>query len=207
MLEWLWYGINIIVVLFILFLLFWRFIFLRNPPPSIPKGNVVVAPAEGIIVNIISLTRKNPLLKKGPAAFRTSVRGFEGGHLIQIMLNIHNIHYQRAPTGGTVSSIIYTKGKFMNAVKNLTLDALENERNEIVLEHKTIGEVKVIQLAGFVARRIECFVKKNQTVKTAEVLGRINMGSQVCLVLPKGVALQVKVGQKVFVGETIMGVY
>ena len=53
------------------------------------------------------------------------------------------------------------------------------------------------------ARRIECYVKKNQKIHKGQVLGRINLGSQVLLVLPK-MKILVKEGQQVVYGETLI---
>ena len=39
-----------------------------------------------------------------------------------------------------------------------------------------IGNVKVIQIAGLIARRIECFVKKNQVVKKGQRIAPAKIG-------------------------------
>ena len=81
--------------------------------------------------------------------------------------------------------------------------AIDNERNEIIIENE-LFKVKVVQIAGAVARRIECFVVKGQILKCGQRIGRINLGSQVSLVIPGGISLRVRHGQRVKAGETII---
>jgi len=81
----------------------------------------------------------------------------------------------------------------------------ENENNQILIK-TNIGSMKVIQIAGFIARRIVCFVKKSQNIKKGQKLGLIKLGSQVCLIMPdvKGMELKIKKGDKLKAGETIV---
>ena len=96
----------------------------------------------------------------------------------------------------------------MNAVVGAeNLLTLENERNEILMDTGTRGKIKIVQIAGYVARRITSFVKKNQNVDKGEELGFIGFGSQVALILPETVQVAVKVGDRVVDGETVMGRY
>ena len=65
------------------------------------------------------------------------------------------------------------------------------------------GKIKVVQIAGLVARRISCFVKKNQIVKKGDIVGFISFGSQVALLLPEKAKLEITEGTKVKDGERI----
>ena len=85
--------------------------------------------------------------------------------------------------------------------------SLENEKNEIIIKNPDIGKIKVIQIAGFVARRIESFVTEGQNIEKGHRIGRINLGSQVSLILPKNITLEVKEGQRVKAGSTIIAKY
>jgi len=64
----------------------------------------------------------------------------------------------------------------------------------------------VIQIAGFLARKIICSIKRNQKVNKGQRIGRIVLGSQITVILPKGVDLKVKVNDKVKAGESIIAV-
>jgi len=127
------------------------------------------------------------------------------GYIILIRLHLYNVHWQRAPITGKIEKVSYTRGKFMNAVKDVynMQCFFENERNEVLISGKIT--CKVIQIAGYLARRIECFVKVTDEIKQADVLGLINLGSQTALVVPK-IKLLVKEGDIVDVGSVI-GVY
>ena len=81
-----------------------------------------------------------------------------------------------------------------------------NESNEIVMMTK-LGKIKIIQIAGFLARRIKCFIKEKQNVNKGERIGMISLGSQVSLILPDKIRLRVKIGDRVKAGETIIGEY
>ncbi len=188
-------------------IILWFFYFLRNPPPNIPKeNNIILAPAEGKIVRIIHFKKiESQTVDKG---FLGKIKLITNdvakhGYLILIRLHVYNIHFQRSPIKGVIKQITYKRGKFLNAVKKpQTLQCLfENERNEILIK----GDItcKIVQIAGYIARRIECFVKENQEVQKGEELGLINLGSQVALIIPK-CSILVKEGQKIKVGETII---
>jgi len=83
------------------------------------------------------------------------------------------------------------------------LQVQRDEKNEIIIENNGI-KIKVIQIAGFLARRIKCDVKKNQKVNKGDRIGMIALGSQTTLIIPKGVDLKIKVNNKVKAGETII---
>lgn len=204
--------LSIILAVVLILFSFYRFWFLRKPKRDIPEGECIVSPANGKIIKIIDIEKKyseNHQIKKGLIGkVNVLVEDVaKSCYLIVIMMTPLNVHYQRAPFNGTVINVKHTKGKLMNAMLgagNLNV-ALENEKNEILIKTR-LGMIKVIQVAGFVARRTVSFVKKNQNIKKGQVIGIIRLGSQVCLVMPKmpGFELQIKEGQKVIDGETII---
>ena len=80
-----------------------------------------------------------------------------------------------------------------------------NEKNEIIIKNEKVGKVKMIQIAGFLARRIICSINKNEKVNKGQRMGKIVLGSQVTLILPsKKIKLKIKKKQKVVGGETII---
>lgn len=189
-------------------LLFYRFWFLRKPKRDIPVGDVVVSPASGKIVKILKFgSRMDELdIRKGLLGkVKILIKDIaKEGFIIVIMMTPFDVHYQRSPVKGIVKSIRYRKGSFLNAVKDASsLRALENEKNEVTISNLKTGKVKVVQVAGFLARRISCFVRTKQKIHKGEELGLISMGSQVLLVIPK-LKLEVEEGQKVIDGETII---
>ena len=201
----------LVLLLLVLCFLFYKFVFLRDPKRNVPPGNNIVAPADGRIIKILKLNKINGIeVRKGLVGkIRALVPiNCKEGYLITIMMNLFDVHVQRSPVGGVVLNIKHYDGRFNNAVYGDKFEnGLVNEKNEITIKNDEIGRINVVQIAGFVARRIECFVKEKQKINKGQKLGRIIMGSQVSLILPKKVKLQVKAGDKVKAGESILGVY
>lgn len=195
--------ILIIFALALIFLLFWKFWFLRDPKRKIPSGDNLVSPADGMINEIIRGNKWKQKINKGlMGKVNTLAKEIsQEYYLVNIVMTPFDVHIQRAPIAGKVVKVKHTPGKFRNAVsKDIAID---NEKNEILIEGKI--RLKVIQIAGAFARRINCFVKKNQKLNKGERVGLINLGSQVSLILPATVNLRIKKGQKIKAGETIIG--
>ncbi|MBI5392705.1 phosphatidylserine decarboxylase family protein [Candidatus Woesearchaeota archaeon] len=219
-------GISSLTAIVLAFYIFYKFYFLRNPKRTVPKGNNIVSPADGKIVKIIkvssSKTDNKNKTNKSKTEHLTITKGMFGKiktliedvdkecYLIQIMLTPFDVHYQRAPIDGTVTIVSYTEGKFQNAVKDAaSLRCLENEKNEMVFTQKLTNKnkkfsVKVIQIAGVLARRIVCFVRAGKEVKKGEEIGLITLGSQVSLIIPSNCSLKIKEGQYIYGGKTII---
>ena len=79
----------------------------------------------------------------------------------------------------------------------------ENERNNILIEHR--GEkILVVQIAGFLARRIIPYVKETDVVKQGEAIGIIAFGSRVDIYFPKMYESVVQLQEKVKAGLTVV---
>jgi phosphatidylserine decarboxylase len=200
-------SVLVIIVIAAVLILFYKYYFLRKPKRNTPSGNIIVSPANGRISRIIEINSKKKIeIKKGLLGkINLLIKDtIKQGYLIIIVMTPFDVHYQRSPIDGTVERTRYKKGIFLNAVKDsYSLNALQNEKNEIIIKHKKIGKLKIVQVAGFLARRIRCFIKPKQKIHKGEELGLICMGSQVVLVIPK-LKLKVKEGQKVIDGETVI---
>ncbi len=172
-------SICLILVIFVMF-------FFRNPERKAQfNENEITAPADGTILSVKTEGDPNTIV-------------------IRMFLSIFNVHVQRAPFGGEVSDIKYTKGSFLFA-NNPNAD--KNERNLIAFNTEK-GPVAIEQITGAIARRIECWVEKGQKVDIGQRVGFIRFGSQVALYLPKDkVTLTIKEGQCVQGGLTVMGLW
>jgi len=166
--------------------------FFRDPPRVVPltKG-LIVAPGDGRIVDVTTVEPPDEL-------------GLEPGERVRIaiFLSVFDVHIQRAPIAGRIARYIYTPGRYTNAVSP---DAgRENERKAMIIETADGTEIAVVQIAGWIARRIVTFMGEGEPLGIGERYGLIRFGSRVELYLPPGVAAQVGVGQYVSGGETVL---
>ncbi len=161
--------------------------FFRDPERVIPDGaGVVVSPADGKVTSVGEFTDEGR--KK---------------QLISIFLNVFDVHVNRAPISGTITSLFYQKGKFGNAMSAGSSDA--NEQNIVTVNGD--GQTVVFkQIAGLLARRIVFKPRTGDRLERGQRVGLIKFGSRVDVVLDQSVELRVKVGDRVAGGSSILGV-
>ncbi len=117
-------------------------------------------------------------------------------------MSLLDVHVNRAPLNGFVENVKHIKGRFSPLIFR---DSSENEKNLIWIRDSEGFVYCVVQIAGFFARRIKCWVKEGYHLKTGERFGKITFGSRVDVILPKGNwKLIVSLRQKVKAGETIL---
>lgn len=114
-----------------------------------------------------------------------------------------DVHINRSPASGKILQINYHPGRFFVASQEKA--SLLNEQNALILETEDRFKILLIQIAGFVARRIVCYVKPGDLLNRGEIFGMIRFGSRVDLYLPADVQPIVKVGQHLKGGESIIG--
>jgi phosphatidylserine decarboxylase len=164
-----------LAVLFLLIVVFF-IIFFRDPERDPEKG--IVACADGKVTKIEDSKE----------------------HLkIVTVMNLQNVHVNRAPISGRVKKIEHFDGRHIPAFNK---DSEANERVITTMDTE-IGEVKIVQIAGAFARRIASYVKSGNEVRKGQRIGIIRFGSRVDLYLPKNkVRLQVDIGAKVKAAKT-----
>jgi phosphatidylserine decarboxylase len=121
---------------------------------------------------------------------------------IAIFLNVHNVHVQYFPIKGTIKSIVHKDGEFHPAY--MFEKSKYNERVETTLQ-TLIGDVRIIQIAGLIARRIVSFGSEGQQVQRGDPLGLIKFGSRVDISVPRYNIAKVlpKEGDNIRIGETL----
>ncbi|MGC9070037.1 MAG: phosphatidylserine decarboxylase [Elusimicrobiales bacterium] len=164
------YMVSFISAVVLLFSLY----FFRDPKrnPNF-KANEISSPGDGTVISISD----------------------EGSQMmvIRIFLSIFDTHIQRSPVKGRIKEIKFYPGRFSIAYKH---KAKDNQRNMIKIVAQNGKEVWVEQIAGAIARRINCYVRQGQEINNGEKIGIIYFGSQVALYLPKDVKIKVKPKQK-----------
>jgi phosphatidylserine decarboxylase len=170
----------------------WVVAFFRDPERVTPTAeNLVICPADGRLLPIVNVAPPPELhLPEG-----TYTR-------LSIFMNVFNVHVNRIPCNGTVTTLAYRPGKFFNA--SFDKASAENERMGIRLTTESGQEIGLVQIAGLVARRIVCNVREGQSVCRGVRFGIIRFGSRVDVYLPDGVRVLVTAGQSVRAGETVL---
>jgi phosphatidylserine decarboxylase len=178
------YGITGLLVLSLVFTLN----FFRDPDRSTPAGdNLVIAPADGEVVQITPL-REDEYLKSEAVQ-------------VSIFMSPLNVHVNRFPINGTVGYFRHVPGEFLVAFDEKS--SLRNERTIIGVENSH-GKVLFKQIAGFIARRIVANVNVGDRAVAGKRFGMIKFGSRVDVIVPQHAAVRVKLGQKTVAGETVL---
>ena len=170
----------------------WVYYFFRDPERhSINDDKYLVSPADGLITNISEVS--------GPIELNLENKSFTK---ISIFMNVFNCHVNRTPCSGRVEDIFYKPGKFLNA--SLDKASEENERNYYKIKNtETDDEIIIVQIAGLIARRIVCEVKKEETLSQGQRIGMIRFGSRVDIYFNNRKTLA-KLGQNVTAGESLL---
>jgi len=171
-------GVVLVLTLFILY-------FFRDPEREIPEDLLaVVSPADGRVMEV------EPVNVGGASRIR-----------IGIFLSVFDVHINRSPIAGRVTSVRYQKGKFEAAFKKSV--STENEQNRLTITG-TSATVEVAQIAGLIARRIVCYKGEGDTVLRGERIGLIKFGSKTDCLLPPDAEVKVQVGDHVRGGASMI---
>ena len=174
------------------------FLFFRDPERYQPDDEkAILSPADGRICLIEECELPDELGEmeeyKGRKFWRVSV-----------FMSVLNVHVNRMPTAGEVLKKQYVAaGKFFNA--SLDKASKENERCNYLIKAENGQVYGVTQIAGLVARRIVPQVEEGQKMERIERFGLIRFGSRLDVYLPEGAKPEVRVGQTMVAGETILG--
>lgn len=182
------FGSKALTTIFLIGLLFMAYFF-RDPERTVPdREDVYLSPADGKVIVV------------GPAREER----FIGGNALEvgIFMSPLDVHVNRAPCDGVVTSVVHSPGKFLSAFKPEA--SLLNEQISLLLDTAR-GKVLIRQVAGFVARRAVCRVKAGDRLRRGERFGIIKFSSRVDVYLPAGTVPAVKIGDRVKAGETVIG--
>jgi phosphatidylserine decarboxylase len=131
-----------------------------------------------------------------------SIRTPEGPkQRISIFLSVFDVHVNRSPIGGVLTSVRYQKGQYLNAMNPDSAD--RNEQNIATVSGEGM-EVTFKQIAGLLARRIVFSLRQGDIVERGQRVGLIKFGSRVNVLLPAEAELRVKVGQRVKGGSSVL---
>lgn len=181
--SWLLYLAAIAMIVFTLY-------FFRDPERDTPDStNRIVSPADGKVI-IIKEVLENTYLK-GPAT------------QVSIFLSPLDVHVNRNPVDGLLEYVKYIPGKYLVAWHEKSSEL--NERAEFGVLHNHRTKIFYKQIAGFVARRIVFHVKKGEHLSAGKRFGMMKFGSRMDIMVPANVKFNIKLGDKVIAGETVIG--
>ncbi|GHS93301.1 phosphatidylserine decarboxylase proenzyme [Alphaproteobacteria bacterium] len=172
----------------------WCLYFFRVPRREAPsQKGVIVSAADGRVVSVQEVVP--------PEEFGL---GEKPRTRISVFLNIFDVHINYIPVSGEIMHVYYQQGHFFHAAKDKASE--HNEKNALVIklpfgDNVTVG---VVQIAGLVARRIRCDVRRGDFVSTGQYYGLIRFGSRTEIYLPEGVQASVAIGDKVHAAKTIL---
>ena len=174
-----------------LVLTIWVYYFFRDPDRVIiDDNNYLVSPADGEIIKVEEVD--------GPKELGLENKKF---NKVSVFMNVFDCHVNRTPCAGKIEEILYKPGAFVNA--SLDKASEDNERNYFKIKDTDNNDIVVVQIAGLVARRIDCETNKDQELKQGDRIGMIRFGSRADVYYEIYQPL-VKVGQKAISGETLL---
>jgi phosphatidylserine decarboxylase len=161
--------------------------FFRDPeriPPADPRA--VVAPADGkvILVDEVADGDVGPALR------------------VAIFMNVFDVHVNRAPAGGIVVGVRHYPGRFLAAYREDAATA--NERRVTVVETEPGCRIKIVQIAGLLARRTISTVQPGDRLERGQRLGMICFGSRVDVYLPERCEIIARKGDRLTAGESVV---
>lgn len=161
--------------------------FFRDPERPLPTDAAkIVSPGDGVVLSVA---------REGPGETVT----------LRIFLSVFDVHVQRAPCAGTVTKVQEVAGSFAAAMKD---EARGNSRVVMTVDPGAGRAPLVVeQIAGLIARRIECWPKPGERVLAGQRYGIIYFGSQAAVHFPAGSRCAVKPGDRVVGGITEIGVW
>jgi phosphatidylserine decarboxylase len=176
-----WYVAAAALVVLALFI----FSFFRDPERVIPtEPGAVVSPGDGRVVVVTEEENAG-----------------RPGKRVSIFLAVWNVHVNRSPAAGTITSMEYRPGKFLAAMRERA--SMENEQNVFTLSTDA-GEMVFKQIAGLIARRVVAWKKAGEKVARGERIGLVRFGSRVDLWVPKEAEILVRVGENVKGGSSVL---
>ena len=176
--TWYWSIVPVLLAMFFLW-------FFRDPNRAIPKGEgLIVSPADGVVTETVRIDTPEGARQR-----------------ISIFLNVFDVHVNRTPIAGEITSVRYQTGKFLNAMNQECAE--RNEQNIVTVRGEGI-EIVFKQIAGLIARRIVFNYGEGDRVERGQRVGLIKFGSRTDVILPAEADIRVKTGQRVKGGASII---
>ncbi|MGF1669963.1 MAG: phosphatidylserine decarboxylase family protein [Balneolaceae bacterium] len=164
--------------------------FFRDPDRAVTDDdNLILAPADGKVVQIRNESNV-------PYINADATR-------ISIFLSPLDVHVNRVPVSGEIEYVEYFPGKYMMAWEDHASE--QNERAHFGVLHPSGRKFLFKQITGFLARRIVYHLNEGDSVKAGDRFGIMKFGSRMDVLIPDGIKLKVKEGDRTVAGITVIG--
>lgn len=176
-------GIAASAVLFSLY-------FFRDPqrtPPDNPLA--IVSPCDGRVISIETVEETEFIQGKATR--------------IAIFMSVFSVHVNYVPFRGVVKYVKFFRGKYYRA----DLPEASTHNVHILTGLETpYGKLAFKQSTGMVARRLVNYLKPGDKVETGQKFGIIKFGSRMEVFLPACAEVNLKIGESVTAGESVIAV-
>jgi phosphatidylserine decarboxylase len=161
--------------------------FFRDPERAIPQEpGAVVSPGDGKVTDVSPVTVGNEKLTR-----------------LSIFLSVFNVHVNRSPIAGVIRDVRYQRGQYLNAMNKSSAEL--NEQNIVTVQGDGDGQTVIFkQIAGLLARRIVFNPKVGDRLERGQRVGLIKFGSRVDVLLDASAKVNVKVGDRVKGGASVL---
>jgi len=161
--------------------------FYRDPERTVPPGQNLVSPADGLLRDVI---------------YKNDISYFV------VALSFWDVHVVRTPVSGVVKSITqegFTFYRYSSEVKDqVYLEGKAGPVQQVLTLDTDYGEVRVRLITSYWASRLKVWVHEGDRLTKGQRIGRIMLGSSVVAEFPGKVQFSVPVQQRVVGGETII---
>ncbi len=183
---WVCYSLSSIFVILLGIVIY----FFRDPERETPVGDeLIISPADGKVVLIKEIEEDVYLKTKAIQ--------------VSIFLSPLNVHVNRNPISGKLEYLKYHPGKYLMAWDENA--SIENERADFGVLHSSGTKLFFKQITGFLARRIVYHISEGDDLKAGERFGMMKFGSRMDVIVPSNVEVHVKVGDRTWAGQSILG--
>ena len=159
--------------------------FFRDPERQIPAGNgMIVSPGDGRVTETVDIST--------PAGPRQR---------ISIFLSVFDVHVNRSPIAGILTSVRYQKGQYLNAMNPVVCGPQRAEHRDGAGRGMR-GDVQADCRVAGATHRVQFW--RGQPVERGQRVGLIKFGSRVDVVVPAEALVQVKVGERVQGGASVI---
>lgn len=166
-------------------------VFFRDPERRlVPEPGVAYAAADGFVKSVGEVEEAELQGRRGLS--------------ISTFLSLHNVHVNRSPIDGWISSFEEIEGGYAPA---LFESSGGNRRNRLVIEDGAGTAAVVVPKSGAIARRISSWVGAGDEVEAGGRIGLIHFGSRTDVILPLGSEPLVSPGDRVRAGITPIARY